>query len=311
MTARRRLAYALLLLAPALWSANLLVARWSAEWFPPHALAFWRWLIALVPMLGLYGAPLWRQRGHLRREWADLVALGALGMWVCGAFVYVGGRTTTATNIGLIYAGVPVLIMLLSAAGGRERLSGAQATGAAIALAGVLTIVLKGDPRTLVRLDFVVGDLWVATAAFCWAAYSIGLRLRPSKLDPLTRLAAITCAGVLILAPLTLIESFVLGVPALAWRSVAAALIVGLLPGFGAYQAWSWLIREIGPSRTSLILYLTPVYTAFLAWLLLGETPRWYHALGAVLAFSGLGLASRGTGQITPRARNAAISSRE
>ncbi|HSD53219.1 MAG TPA: hypothetical protein VLC47_03605 [Burkholderiales bacterium] len=46
---RRRFAHALLFVAPAHWSANLLVARWSAEWFPPHALAFWRWLIALTP----------------------------------------------------------------------------------------------------------------------------------------------------------------------------------------------------------------------------------------------------------------------
>jgi drug/metabolite transporter (DMT)-like permease len=291
--ARRRLAYALLLLAPALWSANLLVARWSAEWFPPHALAFWRWLIALVPMLALSGAVLWRQRADVRREWRDLAVLGALGMWVCGAFVYIGGRTTTATNIGLIYAGVPVLIMLLSAAVFRERLTGAQITGAAIALAGVLAIIFKGDPAVLARLDFVVGDLWIATAAAGWAVYSIWLRYRPSRLDPAVRLAAITAAGVAILAPLTAIESVAVGVPALDARSVAAALIVGLLPGFGAYQAWSWLIREIGASRTGLILYMTPVYTVILAWILLGETPRWYHAVGAVLVLGGVFLASR------------------
>jgi len=291
--ARRRLAYALLLLAPALWSANLLVARWSAEWFPPHALAFWRWLIALAPMLALSGAALWQRRAEVRREWRDLLVLGALGMWVCGAFVYIGGRTTTATNIGLIYAGVPVLIMLLSAAVFRERLAGAQITGAAVALAGVLAIISKGDPAALVQLDFVVGDLWIATAAAGWAVYSIWLRYRPSRLDPAVRLAAITAAGVAVLAPLTLVESVVVGVPALDARSVAAALIVGLLPGFGAYQAWSWLIREIGASRTGLILYMTPVYTVILAWILLGEVPRWYHAVGAALVLGGVFLASR------------------
>ena len=291
--ARRRLAYALLFLAPALWSANLLVARWSAEWFPPHALAFWRWLIALVPMLALSGAVLWRRRADVCREWRDLAVLGALGMWVCGAFVYIGGRTTTATNIGLIYAGVPVLIMLLSAAVFRERLSGAQITGAAIALAGVLAIIFKGDPGVLARLEFVVGDLWIATAAVGWAVYSIWLRHRPSRLDPAVRLAAITAAGVAILAPLTAIESVAVGVPPLDARSVAAALIVGLLPGFGAYQAWSWLMREIGASRTGLILYMTPIYTVILAWMLLGETPRWYHAVGAVLVLGGVFLANR------------------
>lgn len=290
---RKRLAYALLFLAPALWSANVLVARWAADWFPPHALAFWRWLVALAPMLMLYGGALWQARADVRREWRDLLVLGALGMWVCGAFVYIGARTTPATNIGLIYAMVPVLIMLIAAGVFRERLSGAQVTGAALALAGVLAIVCKGEPGNLARLAFTAGDLWIVTAAACWAIYSVWLRFRPSRLDPLARLAAITAAGVLVLAPLTAIETVVIGPPALEWRAVAAVLIVALLPGFGAYLAWSWLMREIGASRTALVLYLTPLYTALLSWAILGEAPRAYHAAGAVLVLGGLYLANR------------------
>jgi len=291
--ASRPLAYALLFAAPALWSTNMLVARWSADWFPPHALAFWRWLIALAPMLVLYGGALWRNRAEVRREWRDLLVLGALGMWVCGAFVYIAARTTSATNIGLLYAMVPVAIMVIAAGVFRERLTGAQATGATVAAAGVLAIVLKGDPGNLLRLEFTPGDLWALTAAIGWAIYSVRLRFRPSRLDPLARLAAITAAGVLVLVPFTAIETLVVGPPALEWRTVAAALIVALLPGFGAYQAWSWLMREIGASRTALVLYLTPLYTAAFAWALLGEAPRWYHAAGAALVLGGLYLASR------------------
>jgi drug/metabolite transporter (DMT)-like permease len=50
--------------------------------------------------------------------------------------------------------------------------------------------------------------------------------------------------------------------------------------------------QPIGPSH--LVLYLTPLYTAGIAWLLLGEPVRWYHALGAALVFPGLILANRG-----------------
>jgi drug/metabolite transporter (DMT)-like permease len=291
--AHRRLAYALLFAAPALWSANMLVARWSADWFPPHALAFWRWLIALAAMLVLSGGVLWKQRAEVRREWRDLVVLGALGMWVCGAFVYIAARTTSATNIGLIYAMVPVAIMLIAAGVFRERLSGAQVTGAAVALAGVLAIVLKGDPVNLLQLAFTPGDLWTLTAATSWAVYSVWLRFRPSRLDPLARLTAITAAGVLVLVPFTAVETLVVGPPALEWRTLAAAFVVAVLPGFGAYQAWSWLMREIGASRTALILYLTPLYTAVLAWAILGEAPHWYHAAGGALVLGGLYLANR------------------
>ena len=34
-------------------------------------------------------------------------------MWVCGAWVYIGGRTTPALNIGLIYAASPILVVAL------------------------------------------------------------------------------------------------------------------------------------------------------------------------------------------------------
>ncbi|MBM3367509.1 MAG: DMT family transporter [Betaproteobacteria bacterium] len=292
--ARDRLAWTLLMLAPMLWSANMLVARWSADWFPPHALAFWRWLVALAPMLVICGAVLWRRRAEALAEWRDLLLLGALGMWVCGAFVYIASATTSATNIGLIYAGVPVLVMLLSAAIFRERLHAVQVAGAAVALVGVLAIIVRGDVRFLLSLDFTVGDLWTLAAACCWAIYSVLMRYRPSRLDPFLRLTAVTIAGVLILAPLTLAEAIVTGSPPLEWRSLAAALIVGLLPGFGAYQAYSWLLREVGAARSSLVLYLTPVYTALLSWLLLGEAIRSYHLAGGVLVLGGVWLASRG-----------------
>jgi drug/metabolite transporter (DMT)-like permease len=292
--ARARLSWTLLMLAPMLWSANMLVARWSADWFPPHALAFWRWVVALVPMLAICGAVLWRRRREVLREWPDLLLLGALGMWICGAFVYIGAATTSATNIGLIYAGVPVMVMLLSAAVFRERLGAAQAAGAVLALVGVLTIIMRGDARILAGLEFTVGDLWTLTAAACWAIYSVLMRYRPSRLDPFLRLTAVTIGGVLVLAPMTLAEAALVGLPPLEWRSLVAALIAGLLPGFGAYQAYSWLLREIGAARTSLVLYLTPVYTALLSWLLLGEAIRGYHLAGAVLVLGGVWIAGRG-----------------
>lgn len=293
MNARTRFAWALLFIGPALWSANMIVARWSADWFPPHALALWRWSVALLPMLAIAGTALWRQRAALRREWRDLLLLGALGMWVCGAFVYIAADTTSATNIALIYAGVPVMVMLLSSAVFHERLGPAQIVGAGIALTGVLAIVLQGDPGALARLAFTRGDLWALSAACCWAVYSVLVRHRPTELDPSTRLAAITAAGIVVLAPLTLMETALVGAPPLEWRSLAAVLIVGLLPGFGAYQAWSWLLREFGAARTGVILYLTPVYTAMIAWRLLDEPLHGYHAIGALLVFGGVFLATR------------------
>src|SRR3546814_5926910 len=81
----RRLALVLLLVAPALFCSNMLVARATHDLFPPVALAFWRWTATLALLLPFTAAALWRHRYDVLREWRDILVLGALGMGVCGA----------------------------------------------------------------------------------------------------------------------------------------------------------------------------------------------------------------------------------
>src|SRR5690606_950218 len=148
-----------------------------------------------------------------RREWRDLLVLGGLGMWICGAFVYIGARTSSGTNMGLIYAISPVLIAAASAQLFGDRLSARQKAGLAFAVAGVLLIVLKGSPATLFALDFAPGDLWVLAGALSWTVYSLLLQARPSVLDPFARLTAIAGAGLLVLLPFTVAEALLHGPP--------------------------------------------------------------------------------------------------
>jgi drug/metabolite transporter (DMT)-like permease len=70
-------------------------------------------------------------------------------------------------------------------------------------------------------------------------------------------------------------------------------VLAGLLPGFFSYQAYGYMLRELGASRSSLVMYLAPVYAAFTSWALLGEAPRWYHAVGALLILPAIWLATR------------------
>jgi drug/metabolite transporter (DMT)-like permease len=136
----RQLAHVLVFVTPALWSVNYLVARWAPGVIAPHALALGRWIIAAL-VLGAFCAAELRDKGDaIRHEWKQLLVLGALGMWVCGAFVYIGGRSTSAVNIGLLYAATPVLIALASALWLHERVGPKQMFGVALALAGVLHI---------------------------------------------------------------------------------------------------------------------------------------------------------------------------
>jgi drug/metabolite transporter (DMT)-like permease len=292
LDARIRIAQLLVFVTPSLWAANYVIARLSVGVIEPHALAFFRWLVALLLMLPIAWLALRANWPAWRREWRDLLVFGALGMWICGAFVYIGARTTSGTNIGLIYAISPVLIAAASARWFGDRLSPRQKGGLAIAIAGVLLIILKGNPAALFELRFTPGDLWVVTAAGAWTVYSLMLQARPTALDPFARLTAIVMAGLLVLAPFTIAEALVLGPPHIDTHTALLVLAAGLLPGFGAYQAYSFMQKQLGPARTGLVLYLGPPYAAAATWMILGEQPYWYHWAGTALLLPGIWLAT-------------------
>jgi drug/metabolite transporter (DMT)-like permease len=89
------------------------------------------------------------------------------------------------------------------------------------------------------------------------------------------------------------IEAVLTPTPAWTWAAVGLVAVAALLPGVLSYGAHSLLQRELGASRTAMMLYLSPVYGAALAWLLLGEVPGWYHAVGAAMILPSIWLASR------------------
>ncbi len=101
--------------------------------------------------------------------------------------------------------------------------------------------------------------------------------------------------------------------PAWGWRATGLVVLAALRPGVLSYGAYSLLQRELGASRTAMMLYLSPLYAAVLAWWLLGEVPGWYHAVGAALILPSIWLATRGapsgTAGLQPKSPGAATSS--
>jgi drug/metabolite transporter (DMT)-like permease len=291
--ARARLAQWLLWVVPALWSSNYLIARLASDRIAPHALAFGRWTLALMLMLPFVWRELARADLRWRDEWRQLLVLGGLGMWICGAWVYLGGRSTSATNIALIYAATPVAIAVAGVRLLHERMSVAQLVGVGFALAGVLFVIARGDPNVLIDVEFNRGDAWIVGAAVSWTAYSVLLRRWPSVLSPAARVAAIMGGGVVVLLPFTLWEAAVAPGPPFTPAAAGLVLAAAVIPGVLSYTAYSFMQRELGAARTALMLYLSPVYGAVGAWLVLGERPGWHHAVGAALILPSIWLATR------------------
>ncbi len=286
-------AYTLFILGSAFMASNAVIGRAAVHVVPPVGLAFWRWLIAFLIVLPFAWSGLVQHRRALLARWKQFLALGALGMGICGAVVYVGLQHTTATNTGLIYATSPVLILAISALALGERVTPRQIAGIALAMAGVLVILTGGRLDALLGFAFNRGDLLILAGAAAWAVYTVLLRRTGgTPLPVVTQFAANALSGVLLLAPFYAWETLS-GQPVVPTPETVAGIGgVALVASVLAFLAYQKTIAMLGPARAGTALYVTPVWVALLAWGLLGETLELFHLLGVVLIFPGVLLAT-------------------
>jgi len=280
-------------LIPALWAVNFIVARWAPGVVAPYALALGRWALAGV-LLGIVARQeLWTQRRAILAVWHQYVVLGFCGMLVCGAWVYLGARTTGAMNISLIYAASPVLIAVGAVLWLGERFRWSQVLGVVVALAGVVHVVVQGRWLALGQVQWVVGDAWIVAAMVAWAAYALLQKLWPSPLGSTARLAAICAGGVLTLIPCALWEAQLPETPSWSWAATGLVVAAALFPGLAAYWIYGAAQKVLGASRVAVTLYLGPLYAAVVAWGVLGEPLGVHHLVGAALILPGVYWVSR------------------
>jgi drug/metabolite transporter (DMT)-like permease len=292
----RQAAWAALLLSVAVlcWAGNFVIGRAVYADIPPVSLAFWRWGVAVLVLLPMAGPVAWRHRRVIWREWRLLGMLAVLGAVLFHICVYSGLRTTTATNGAILQAVVPVVMPLFSWLVLRAPLFRLQAAGILVSFVGVAAIVLRGAPAAITEIAFTPGDLWLLAAVPIWALYSVLLRRLPTDLPGLAMLMAIAAIGLVMLAPLYLVEVAHVGGFAVTVDSVLAVLYVGVFASVVAYVCWNRGVHVIGPNSAGLFLHLMPVFTTILAVMLLGERLYAYHAAGIALVAAGIVLSTSG-----------------
>lgn len=276
------------------WSLNWVVGRAVVGHISPFALTFMRWVIAVSVMVPFA----WPQvRDHwpvIRRNWKTIAWLGFWGTGLHNAFAYVGLHHTTATNGVILNSSIPVMIIVLAWVVYRETITRWQALGVAISLAGIATIVSRGEPGALLALELNKGDLIVLAGMVFWATYTVFLRMKPPELPGLAMLACCACVGVALLLPFFLAEMlFFGGKIELSPPAIAAMLYVGIFPSFVAYIFWNRGVAEVGATVAGLFVHLMPAFGALLAWLFLDERIHSYHFLGIGLILAGIALTSR------------------
>jgi drug/metabolite transporter (DMT)-like permease len=284
--------YLLLVLTTLFWSGNFVLSRGMHADIPPLALSFWRWVLALAIMLAFSSRIFLSQRAIVYRERRFIIIQGLLGVTGFNSLIYLAVQTTTAVNAVLINSCVPILIALCSLVLFKEPLNRRQWAGILVSLSGVALIIVAGDLRSLVGLEFNRGDLLVLCAGLAWALYSVNLKRFPADLHPFSYLVGIMIAGVLGILPFYLVElrmGFGLSVNG---PTLITIVYVAIFPSVLAFIFWNRAVRDIGANRAGIFIHLMPVFSSIMAILFLGESIELFHLQGIGLVFAGIFLAT-------------------
>lgn len=295
MGARQGPAFAGLLIAVLCWSGNALVGRAFHDSIPPLSLSFWRWVLATSLLLPFVAKGIWTHRATLRAAGWRLPVLAAMGIASYNSLLYTAAQSTEAINLTLVNTCLPLATFI-----GAGFLLGEWPLrrawfGMAVAAGGLLYLISRGSWQTFASLSFQRGDLIMLLAVLAWALYTLLLRrwARHLQVPPLVLLGVLMLLGLPLILPFYLLELGRVGGFALTPSSLAAIGYTAVFASLVAYVGWNHGVRIVGAGRAAMVMYLMPVFTALLGWLLLGEALRTFHWIGGALIFAGLLLATR------------------
>ncbi|ACM27488.1 DMT family transporter [Rhizobium rhizogenes] len=299
------------LLTVLIWSGNTVVTKAAAGVISPGSISFYRWLLAFLILLPFVGPAAWRNRALLNQYWLKIATLGALGMVIYQSLAYEAAKTTSAVNMGVIVALMPLLSTLLAGVLAGERLTATTLAGGVISLIGLIYLTSHGDPATLLSGGFHIGDGLMIVAVLSNSLYGVMLKRWAMPLPMWQQLfwqigfSTILLIPVFLMGDISPITSA--NLPLILYAAIPTSLVAPL--------CWMIGIQKLGAARTSLLINLLPIVVAALAWAVLGEQLHAYHAIGGALALIGVGIGLRQTkvakGEEEPGADQAAWETEE
>jgi len=217
----------------------------------------------------------YQARAQIRK--VPLHILGGISLGAGVPFFYLasqGMHFAPVSHAGLLIPGTfPLFVTGIAVLIYKEPLSSQRFMGLAAIAIGILTLLAEsffaGSGQVL------TGDLYFLGASFCWALFTVSLRV--SGLPPLAAtglLGLVSCSLLLFLFAFGLLDSGVFGanqtldISLIGTQFLIQGIMVGLVTGF----SYGFAIRQIGAENTAAIGSLTPVIASVAAYPILAET---------------------------------------
>lgn len=232
-------------------------------------------------------------RQQVARKDMPLLALcGLFGVAINQMCFFAGLKLTSPIHAALIMTTTPILVLAVSWALVRERVTWRRLGGIFTGMAGAV-LLISGGRRIGFEGDGLWGDLLVLANAISYAIYLVLVKKLMARYHPLTVVYWVFLFALVGVLPFGAGELAAVGwttfTPVIWWSVIYVLLFVTIL----TYWFNAYALTVVSPSVVSIYIYLQPLLAAGISLLWENESMNWNKAVSGILIFAGVYLVGR------------------
>lgn len=261
------------------WGVNNIAAKYMTHYVPPIFMGGARFAVALLFLFPFIRPPF----PDPKRLLVILLLIGPLN----AGLIYIGFSMVHSLSAFIVslQLWVPFTALFAWLILG-EAMVGLQLLGLIVAFGGIAWMTLSPGTQ-----GDIPGILVGVAASICWALGTILVRqvpgIKPLKLQGLTALLSAPLMFAVAFGTEKDIGPSVLSAPMMVWVCVVWAAVLSTV---GATAMMFWLVQRREPARIMSYFLMTPLVSAVISVLFMGEIISWQVAMGGVATLAGVAL---------------------
>ncbi|AKG33867.1 DMT family transporter [Paenibacillus durus] len=277
----------LLVVATFLWAGNYICGRFLGPALPATLLNTIRWAISTLILWGLL--MLNKKQLPIFIRWKEFLVLGFLGVFGFSTLNYLGLKSISASQAGMISAGIPITILVFTPFFLKEKIKTKAWIGAIISIIGVI-LLIQGKQTTSSE-GSILGEIEILLSCVAWGMYTVLGKKYGRKIDALTLTAGAAFYGTLLsaISCIGTVDPSLIHMTKNAWIGI---FYVSTFASVIAYFAWNAGVKIVGAGRAAPYINFLPVWTVLFGVLLLQEQISGITWVGGFITIFGAVLAS-------------------
>jgi drug/metabolite transporter (DMT)-like permease len=256
-----------------IWGSTYLGIAYAGETIPPLFAASTRFITAGVLMTALV---VFVRGGTLRARRREVLSAMVIGVLLPGAnsVLFFAERNVPTGLASLIIASVPLWVMVMRLAVGRERLPWQVLAGVGVGFAGVAVLAQPSGGAKAYGIGLCV------LSALMWSTGSYLSARLPMPDDPFAATAIEMLTGGFVMLPFGL---FTVHHFSPSTTSILGWIYLVVFGSIVGYTAYVWLLANAPLGLVSTYAYVNPIVAVTLGVLFRGEHLTWRLLVGAVI----------------------------